>query len=126
MIEGGLQSFPSCESTIVNCSTPFSLDKSCCVNTKTVLTKLGPCHQISFTRTAFLGQKSAKLGFYLSEAKNDLNLSLELSGTSSFRVGFPLVSAGPFFAQGFICPEAFGDIEADIMCKQLGFTGGER
>ena len=65
------------------------------------------------------------LGFYLSRARKDLNIRVALSGTSSARVGFPVVTSN-YFGSKYLCGDTWGDAEADVICKSLGFVGGER
>ena len=64
-------------------------------------------------------------GFYLERARGDLNLRVELSGTSSARVGFPVVTSN-YFGSRYLCDDSWGEKEAEVICKSLGFTGGVR
>ena len=54
-----------------------------------------------------------------------MNIRVALSGTSSARVGFPVVTSN-YFGSKYLCGDTWGDAEADVICKSLGFVGGER
>ncbi len=128
MVEGGLMSIYSCENAVTNCS--FG---DCCQGAKLELALTGEdknggglCYRIKPPgSTEDTDSTTFLLGDYLKSARRDLNPRVLLTGTSSTRVGFPLVETD-YFGQGYLCPDAFGDKEAAVICRSIGFTGGER
>lgn len=132
MIEGGLMSQPSCEQTLAHCS--LGTVAQCCQNSELILGQSGPCYRINLNQP--IGKRgppaqgdqkgqAKNLGFYLKAARGDLNLSLQVSGTASDRVGYPIVTSN-YFGSGYLCGDQWGDKEAEVMCKSMGFSGGER
>ena len=128
MIDGGMMSLPTCEEALASCSVGASTDSACCANSRLVTTERGPCYRMrpesrDQDHPGYSGD--VNLGFYLERARGDLNLRVELSGTSSARVGFPVVTSN-YFGSRYLCDDTWGEREADVMCKSLGFTGGVR
>ena len=130
MIDGGMMSLPTCEEALASCSIDDAvIDSSCCGNSRLVTTERGPCYRMRpdgrNTDDPDDDSGDANLGFYLERARGDLNLRVELSGTSSARVGFPVVTSN-YFGSRYLCDDTWGEREADVICKSLGFTGGVR
>ena len=66
------------------------------------------------------------LGHYLSHALPGLNPRVQLTGTASARVGYPLAAADHFFSEGggghgHLCPSSYGDKEAAVVCRYFSF-----
>jgi hypothetical protein len=127
MIDGGLMSLPTCDETVSSCSLGGKAT-GCCATSRLVPTESGPCYHISVPgETIEMGAASedAALGVYIKKARNDLNIEVELSGTSSRRVGFPVVTAN-YFGARYLCGDNWGEKEANVICKSLGFAGGKK
>ena len=130
MIDGGMMSLPTCGETLASCGADKATDTDCCANSRLVTTERGPCYRM-WADGRGRGDRDpgdsgdANLGFYLEGARGDLDLRVELSGTSSARVGFPVVTSR-YFGSRYLCDDTWGEREADVICKSLGFTGGVR
>ena len=119
---------PSCGATLAYCS--LGSVTQCCQSSELILTSQGPCYRLLLGQglEATPGTDSARkktLGHFLKDARQDLNLSLQLSGTASDRVGYPIVTSN-YFGSGYLCGDHWSDREADVMCRSMGFSGGER
>ena len=130
MIDGGMMSLPTCGDALASCSVDAaaSADSDCCANSRLVTTERGPCYRMQPDGRELRDpddSRDANLGFYLEKARGGLNLRVELSGTSSARVGFPVVTSN-YFGSRYLCDDTWGEREADVICKSLGFTGGVR
>ena len=130
MIDGGMMSLPTCGEALASCSVDdAATGSSCCANSRLVTTERGPCYRMRpggrDKEEPNNDSGDANLGFYLERARGDLNLRVELSGTSSARVGFPVVTSN-YFGTRYLCDDTWGEREADVICKSLGFTGGVR
>ena len=92
-----------------------------------VLTESGPCYKLTSTSSSHStsgGHEAGNLlGHFLQRAKRDLNLSLTLTGTTSSRVGFPTINS-TIFGRKYLCLDHFGDSEAEVICRQMGFKSG--
>ena len=128
MIDGGMMSLPTCGETLTSCGREKSTGTGCCANSRLVTTERGPCYRMlpDGRRDRDPAESGdANLGYYLEKARGDLGLRVELSGTSSARVGYPVVTSH-YFGSRYLCDDTWGEREADVICKSLGFTGGVR
>ncbi|XP_023326594.1 uncharacterized protein LOC111700015 [Eurytemora carolleeae] len=59
----------------------------------------------------------------LKTVSKNLNISVLLGSVKSRRIGPPIVSA-KYFASSGLCDSQWGDKEARVFCRSLGFSGG--
>ncbi|XP_040567348.1 uncharacterized protein [Lepeophtheirus salmonis] len=129
MIEGALLSYPSCTETLRKCSVS-GIEVECCASLRKEFNPQGPCFSIDLSqrdskRKELKRPKFTELGEVFTKARKELDISLRLSGTSSKRVGYPIVNVS-YWKESYLCGDSWGRTEASVMCKSLGFSGGQK
>jgi len=82
-------------------------------------------HLVFTLITAQVSTSDKVLGHYLQSAKAQLNISVDLVGSASPRVGYPVLRSTVLpELDGYVCPEWLGQKEADAICRSLGYSGG--
>ena len=112
MYEGVLLSLPLCSSLVSTCSG------DCCKDARPVHTQAGPCLLLGSSPSLPPALPSLL-------TKHGLNLSVEIDSVNSPRLGHPVVSAA-HWGHSYLCDSQWGDREAEVMCRAMGFFGGRR
>ena len=116
MYEGVLLSLPPCSDLVSTCGREEKED--CCKDARPVHTLVGPC--------LILGSPSSLSHTLPSLLTNHaLNLTVEIDSVNSPRIGHPVVSA-PHWGHSYLCDSQWGDREAEVMCRSMGYGGGRR
>ena len=117
MYEGVLLSLPSCSSLVSNCGSGEKVD--CCKDARPVHTLVGPCLQLGSSNSFSPSALPSLL------TKHTLNLTVEIDSVNSPRIGHPVVSA-EHWGHSYLCDSQWGDREAEVMCRTMGYIGGRR
>ena len=123
MYEGGKMAMDDCEDIIETCHGEKG-SKDCCQHSEKVYTKAGLCLQISQTPTT---RKDDQVGFKKDflQIHNLLPVSMRLNMLDSVRIGHPVLSL-PYWGETYLCDDQWGQEEAAVICRGLGFNNGKK
>ena len=125
MYEGGRLASANCEDIIENCDN---------LKTDKIFTEAGVCLQVSpGTPTSniniqrhitekFHGTLETSIKQEFINQKELLQISVRLK-SDSIRLGHPVVNMS-YWGDSHLCDSQWGDLEAKVMCRELGFSSG--
>ena len=111
-----------CEDIIDTCDDKSS--KQCCQNAQKIFTKVGLCLEISQTP---LQKREDQVGLKREflQIQTLLPVSLRLDYLKSGRIGQPVLSL-PYWGETYLCDDQWGQEEARVICRGLGYSNGRK
>ena len=115
MYEGGRLAAPDCQDIVQNCHQ---------LNHQKVLTEKGLCIEVSQEKIEARDTLETSIKQEFINQKEMLRISVRLK-SDSVRLGHPLVNMN-YWGDSQLCDSQWSHREAEVMCRELGFSSGAK